>query len=66
MSDRGGDAQDQDFRLQKHFPNVGLLDGLDGQRGVVLHRTRFRRIVVVRVGFLANRRSLRFVHRGDS
>lgn len=68
MSDGRGDAQDQNFRLEEHFPDAGLIGtGLSGDGHLLRDSAgrRFRRRVAVSVGFLADRRSLRFCHRGN-
>lgn len=67
VSDGRRDAQDQDFRLQEHFPDAGLFGALGGRGRRVLYGGvgRFRHFAGVRVSLLADRRPLRLAYRGD-
>lgn len=63
-----GDAQDQNFWLEKHFPDAGFLsNGISGDRHLLRDGAsrRFRGRVAIAIRFLADRRPFRFCHRGD-
>lgn len=68
VSDRSCDTQNQDFRLEKDFPDARFFGALGdgcGHSVSMLNRTRFRCFVVVTLGFFTDCGPFRFGHRGN-